>query len=157
MIAKNHLYYLVLVVLALFIAPLSSTIASEAAEDPDAGKTPSATITVQKFKVGFIAGVSSGSGVLTYQEKEYPFTIGGIRLGATVGISTADLEGTVYDLKDPKDIEGEYRAAQAAVAFIAGEKVWRLRNDNRVLVRLQGKQKGLDLSLDLGGMTITLK
>ena len=156
MIVKNPLYILVVIVSALFFAPLC-TVASEASEDPDAGKTPSATITVQKFKVGFIAGVSSGSGVLTYQEKEYPFTIGGIRLGATVGISTADLEGTVYDLKDPKDIEGEYRAAQAAVAFVAGEKVWRLRNDNGVLVRLQGKQKGLDLSLDLGGMTITLK
>ena len=157
MIVKNPLYFLVLVVSALFSAPLS-TVASEAAEDPDAGKTPSATIAIQKWKVGFIAGVSTGSGVMTYQGKEYPLDIGGIRVGATVGIARADLEGEVYGLKDPKDIEGEFVAAQAAIAVIAGENVWRLKNSgNDVLLRLHGKQKGLDLSLDLGGMTIKLK
>lgn len=157
MIAKYPLYFLMLVVTALFSVPLSA-VASEAAEDPDAGKTPSATIEIQSWKVGFIAGVSTGSGVMTYQGKEYPLDIGGIRVGATAGITKADLLGNVYGLKDPKDIEGEFVAAQAAIAVVAGGKVWRLKNSgNDVILRLEGKQKGLDISLDLGGMTITLK
>ena len=147
---------LVLVLSALLFAPFGA-MATEGAEDPDAGKTPSATISIQKWKVGFIAGISTGSGVMTYQGKEYPLEIGGLRVGATAGVARADLEGNVYDLNEPADIEGEFGAAQAAIAFVGGEKVWRLRNAKGVILRLHGKQKGLDISLDLGGMTITLK
>ncbi len=156
MIVKNPLWLFVLVMSALFFAPLGA-VASEAAEDPDAGKTPSATISIQNWKVGFIAGISTGSGIMTYQGEEYPLDIGGIRVGAIAGVAKTDLEGEIFGLMDPKDIEGNFVAAQAAIAVVVGEKVWRLENTKGVILRLHGKQEGLDVSLDVGGMTITLK
>lgn len=86
--------------------------------------------------------------------KEYPLEIRGLRVGATAGVAVADLEGVVFGLDEPSDSEGEYGATQAAIAVISGEKFWRLRNDKGVTLRLHGRQRGLDLSLDVGGMRI---
>src|SRR5688572_23208384 len=52
---------------------------------------PNATIAFDIFKAGFIVGGSGGSGVLTYQGKTYPLNIGGVSLGATIGVTKADL------------------------------------------------------------------
>ena len=74
---------------------------------------PDATIAFDIFKAGFIVGGSGGSGVLTYQGKSHPLSIGGVSLGATIGVTKADLVGEVYGLKSVSDIAGTYTAAQA--------------------------------------------
>ena len=119
--------------------------------------TPDAKIEISKWKVGFIVGVSGGSGTLTYKGKSYPLSIKGLRVGATAGVSAVDLAGNVYNLKDVKDIEGTYSAAQAAIAVVEGVKVWRLENDKKVTMNLKGKQTGLEVAFDIGGMQIKLK
>ena len=77
---------------------------------------PDATIEFDIFKAGFIVGGSGGSGTLTYQGKTYPLTIGGVSLGATIGVTKAELVGEVYNLKSVGDIAGTYTAAQAGFA-----------------------------------------
>ena len=119
--------------------------------------TPDAKIEISQWKVGFIIGVSGGKGTLTYKGKSYPLSIKGLRVGATVGIATADLVGDVYNLKNVKDIEGTYSAGQASIAVAAGVKSWKLQNQNKVTMNLTGKQAGLEVAFDLGGMKIELK
>src|SRR5258708_2632499 len=40
-------------------------------------------------KAGFVVGVGSGRGVLTFRGRNYPFRVSGASLGATIGASTS--------------------------------------------------------------------
>jgi len=118
---------------------------------------PDATIAFDIFKAGFIVGGSGGSGALTYKGKSHPLSIGGVSLGATIGVTKADLVGEVYNLKNVSDIAGTYTAAQAGFAVAGGNKVADLRNSKGVQIKVRGKQVGLALEADLAGLKIDLK
>ena len=120
-------------------------------------QTADATIEIKQWKVGFIVGVGGGGGTVKYMGKSYPISIKGLRVGATVGIASADMVGDVFNLKTIKDIEGTYTAAQAAIAIAGGKKVWTLKNQNGVELKLSGTQIGVELALDVGGMELKLK
>ena len=109
------------------------------------------------FKAGFIVGGSGGSGKLVYQGKTYPLNIGGVSLGATIGVSKAELVGEVYNLKRAEDIAGTYTAAQAGFAVAGGNKVADLKNAKGVQIKVRGKQIGLALEADLSGLQMELK
>ena len=120
-------------------------------------ESPDASIEIKQWKAGFIVGVGGGSGTLKFKGKSYPLSIKGLRVGATVGVASADLVGDVFSLKSAKDIEGIYTAAQAAIAVAGGGKIWHLKNQNGVLLKLQGTQIGIELAVDIGGMEVNLK
>ena len=124
---------------------------------PAAAQTPSGTIAFKVFKAGFIVGGGGGSGTLYYQGKSYPLNVGGISLGLTIGVAKADLVGEVYNLTNPADIQGTYSAASASVAVVGGGKTASLKNSRGVVLKVRGKQIGLQFSLDLGGLSINLK
>jgi hypothetical protein len=115
------------------------------------------TIEFEIVKAGFIIGGSGGSGVLTYEGKTYPLKIGGVSLGATIGVSKAELAGEVLNLKSLADIEGTYSATQAGLAVAGGNKVAELKNGKGVIIKVKGKQIGLEIALDLSGLEIGLK
>jgi lipid-binding SYLF domain-containing protein len=115
------------------------------------------TIELTLYKAGFIVGGSGGSGTLKFKGKQYPVNIGGVSLGATIGVSKAELIGEVYNMKNASDIEGTYTAGQAGVAVAGGEKVAELKNSKGVVLKVKGKQVGLELALDLSGMEISFK
>jgi len=118
---------------------------------------PDGTIDLTLYKAGFIVGGSGGSGTLKFKGKQYPVDIGGVSLGATIGASKAELIGEVYNLKNASDIEGTYSAVQAGVAVVGGGKVAELKNSKGVVLKVKGKQVGLELALDLSGMGVSLK
>jgi len=118
---------------------------------------PSAKIQFDIYKAGLVVGVSGGSGTLTFKGKEYPISIGGVSLGATIGASKAEFVGDVYNLSAAGDIEGIYSGAKAGLALAGGEKVAELKNSKDVVLKVSGKQIGLELTLDLNGMQISLK
>lgn len=109
------------------------------------------------YKAGFIFGVSGGKGTLSFADKNYKLLIGGVSFGATVGASKAELVGEVYNINRPSDIEGTYSALQAGVAIAGGSKSAQLQNLKGVVLKLKGKQIGLEFSIDLSGMQISLK
>jgi hypothetical protein len=117
----------------------------------------SGSIQIEIVKAGFIVGVTGGSGTLTYKGKNYPLNIGGVSIGATIGASKAQLVGRVYNLRQPSDITGTYSAAQAGLAIAGGNKVAKLTNAKGVVLEVRGKQIGLEFSLDLSGMQISLR
>ena len=118
---------------------------------------PDGTIELTLYKAGFIVGGSGGEGTLKFKGKQYPVSIGGVSLGATIGVSKAELIGEVSNLKQPGDIEGVYSAVQAGVAVAGGGKVAELKNSKGVVLKIKGKQVGLELALDLSGMEVSLK
>src|SRR5262245_9689429 len=87
-----------------------------------------AKITIEIYKAGFIAGVTGGTGTLTYKGKSHALSIGGVSLGATIGLSKAELVGEVSNLKQLADIAGTYSATQAGLAIAGGDKVAHLEN-----------------------------
>ncbi len=115
------------------------------------------TIKLHIVSGGLIVGVGGGDGVLWFQGMHYPLSLGGISLGATIGVSGADLVGNAYNLHAVQDIVGTYTAASAGAAIAGGVSFVRLSNANGVLLKLQGRQVGFKLSAALSGLSIALK
>jgi len=115
------------------------------------------TVEITLYKAGFIVGGSGGSGTLKLAGKSYPLEIGGVSLGATIGVSKAELIGEVLNISKASDIEGVFTAGQASVAVAGGTKVAELKNSKGVVMKVKGKQIGLEFALDLSGMEVKLK
>jgi hypothetical protein len=107
-------------------------------------------------KAGFIVGVGGGSGVLHYQGRNYRLAVSGIGIGS-LGIAAVDLVGTASNLTSPGAIAGTYAGAGAGGTFVGGGQVATLQNANGVVLHLQGVQAGFQVSLGLGGMTLSLR
>lgn len=145
---KSFFYRLLVPAVAALMIGFATTASAEEAD---------ATIEFSLFKAGFIVGGSGGSGMLHYRGKSYPISIGGVSLGATIGISQADLVGDVFNLEAVEDIEGTYSGAQGSAALAGGVKVVDIKNSKGVQLKVKGEQIGLEIALDLNGMKISLK
>lgn len=121
---------------------------------PSSAETGSVRVTVTR--AGFIVGVGGGNGTLHFRGKNYPFSVGGISVG-TFGASSADLVGRAYNLHSPGDIAGTYTAVSAGVAVAGGARTARLQNSKGVVLELRGRQVGLELSIDLSGLTVSMR
>src|SRR5208282_6674674 len=117
----------------------------------------SGQISLHIVAAGFIFGASGGSGVLTFQGQQFPLSIGGISAGATIGVSGTDLVGTASHLHAPGDIEGVYSAIGAGLSVAGGRSAAQLTNARGVVLRLRGRQIGFMFSIDLAGMSISLR
>ena len=142
-----------------FVATGAAMIAAAAATGARAqpSGTPDATIEIRIFRAGFIVGGSGGSGTLYFKNNGYNLGIGGVSLGATIGVARADFVGEVYNLKEARDIEGTYAAIAATAAAAGGVGITELQNQRGVRLRLQGTQIGLMVSIDLSGMIISIR
>jgi hypothetical protein len=114
-------------------------------------------VVLKIFSAGFILGAGGGSGVLYFHGRQYPLSIGGVSLGATIGISGVELVGTATGLTGPGDIQGTYTAAGAGLAVAGGASAITLSNGRGVVLNLQGRQVGFKLSAAVGGLNISLK
>jgi hypothetical protein len=113
-------------------------------------------VRIKIVKAGFILGVGGGNGVLRFEGRNYPLSIGGISVG-TIGAAGADLVGRAYNLHHATDIAGTYTAVSGSIAIAGGAKVVNLQNSNGVVLKLQGKQAGFEASVSLSGMSISLR
>jgi hypothetical protein len=71
--------------------------------------------------------------------------------------AAVDLVGTASNLTSPGAIAGTYAGAGAGGAFVGGGQMATLQNANGVVLQLQGIQAGFQVSLGLGGMTLSLQ
>ena len=115
------------------------------------------TISIRIFKAGFVIGGSAGSGVLTFQGRTYPLSIGGLSYGFTFGASETHFHGTVTNIRRPSDINGVYGQGGGGAAVIQGAQGVVLANQNGAVLTLAGEQTGLIVSLDLSGLVLSLK
>lgn len=117
----------------------------------------SGQVRIRIVSAGFIVGAAGGSGTLTFGGRSYSLGIGGISVGATIGASTTELIGTAVNLRSPRDIEGVYTAAGAGAAIAGGAQIFQLSNSRGVVLKLRGRKIGLEFSIDLSGMQISLR
>ena len=114
------------------------------------------TINLNVFSAGLIVGAGGGEGTLTFAGQVYPITVGGIGIGM-IGFGGGQIEGVAYNMRTPADIAGTYGAAGAGFTLVGGARVAQLQNENGVILQVHGVQIGLEVNLDLAGMTIALK
>jgi len=132
----------------LMLVPLSA---------PSYSQSRSADIYIEYVSGGFILGGAGGSGTLVYNGKRYPLSVGGISVGVTIGLAKARLAGQVYNLRRVSDIAGTYSATDAGYALVGGRKTARLTNSRGVVLVLRGREVGVEATLDVSGISISLR
>jgi len=134
---------------------LVMTVPAAAADDEKLIKT--ATLDITQTRVSFLVSGNAGGGVLHYQGKDYPFSVGGLGIGG-IGISKLEAAGDVYNMTDRKQFTGVYSAFRTGYA--AGDsgkgKLW-LKNADGVVLQLRGKSEGVALNLGADAVNISFK
>ena len=116
----------------------------------------SGTVRFRITRAGFIVGAGGGTGTLVFHGRTYPLSVGGLSVG-TIGAATADVVGRASNLRRASDIVGTYTAVGAGIAVAGGATAARLRNQNGVVMDVRGRQVGLEASLNLSGMTVSMR
>jgi hypothetical protein len=124
---------------------------------PSAAYAASGTIQFSVLKGGWFIGASGGSGTLFFHGRRYPLSIGGLSAGLVFGASETHFRGTVSNIRSPYDVAGIYGAAGAGGAVIVGAQAIVLRNEKGALLRLTGRQVGLQVNADLSGLSISVR
>lgn len=128
-----------------FAAPISQAVAA------------SGRIQFTVLKAGWFVGGSGGSGTLNFGGRTYPISIGGISAGLVFGASETRFVGSVHNIGRASDVAGVYAAVGAGGAVGAGAQIIRLRNEKGAILELSGRQVGLQVNVDLSGLSIALR
>jgi hypothetical protein len=123
---------------------------------PTPSQADTGSVRVDITKAGFILGVGGGRGTLTFRGRSYPLRIGGVSFGATIGASKTELIGLAYNMKNPSDIAGTYAALGGGAAVAGGAGAVRLKNSKGVILELKGRKVGLEFSVSLSGLEVSL-
>ena len=121
-------------------------------------KKPSGTVAIDETQFAFILGGSVGGGKLMFEGQEYPFKVGGLTVGANVGVSKMSAAGEVYDLTDISKFAGSYTKLETSITLGGGVGGLRLKNENGVIMRLESRTQGLQLNVgSASGIKVTME
>jgi len=144
------------VVLGMVVTLTGLALAADKKEAGDKKKTPDATLRLSEGQVAAGAGWSWGKGVLTFNGTNHPFNLTGLSVG-DVGITKAEADGEVYNLKKLEDFNGRYVSAAAEATMGVGAGATTMRNDKGVVIHLHPKTKGVNLKLAVEGVKFTIE
>ena len=136
--------------MALAVAFTTGALASAAWAD-------SGGISFRVLKGGWVIGASGGSGTLVFHGQRFPISIGGLSYGFVFGASETFFHGTVSNIRSPYDVSGIYGAAGAGAAIGAGAQAIVLTNEKGAVLTLTGQQVGLQINVDLSGLSISVR
>ena len=122
-------------------------------EDP---RTVSATIRLKSKSIALGAGVSWGDGVISFQGKDYPFSVSELSL-VDLGASSVSGTGKVYNLNNLADFSGNYIATQATFAVAGGNSELTMTNSKGVVISLTSQESGTQLTAGPAGINLRLK
>jgi len=133
------------------------------AGDSRADQTPATTTadqpdgTVELTAGSLAAGIGYvwGHGHLIYNGRRHDFRISGLSI-VDVGIAHITASGTVYNLRDLDDFNGNYTAATAGLTVGGGGSAAALRNANGVVIKLLSTTQGLRFNLSAAGIRVQL-
>ena len=123
----------------------------------DASVAKAGYVRVTFTKAGLIAGAGAGRGVLSFDGRDYRFTVYGLSAGTTVGASVSRLVGRASYLHQLGDFAGSYTAAGTGGALVAGGGGVSPKNDKGVIIWLHGPKVGLEFASNLSGIRIVLE
>lgn len=134
--------------IALFAVVLSTT--SSLAQAPG-------YVRLKFVKAGLMVGAGTGSGVLTYRGRDYPFTVSGLSLGITAGASVSRFEGRASGIRQVSDFAGTYSSVGGGGALLGGVGGIQLGNQKGVVIELRGPKAGVEFAANISEITISLK
>jgi hypothetical protein len=114
-------------------------------------------ISFSVIKAGWFIGGSGGRGTMRCGGRAYPISIGGISAGLVFGASETRFRGTATFHGSPYNVAGVYGAAGAGGAVGVGAQAIVLRNEKGSVLRLTGRQVGLQINVDLSGLSISMR
>ncbi|MGA7579355.1 MAG: hypothetical protein ACLQUW_05540 [Desulfobaccales bacterium] len=145
---------LVLSVIALF---LFAALGAGAQQSPPLSKPyPIGQVRITLKSVGVGVGMQWGSGVLTYEGKDYTFKVSGIQVGS-VGIAEVHATGDVYNLFNVSEFAGHYVSAGAGLAIFKGKQGQAFKNSRGVHIFLKGTEEGVALNIGPNGFRVRLE
>lgn len=118
--------------------------------------TSSGTVSIQTTSIAAGVGVEWGEGILSYNGKQYPFSLQGLEV-VGLGFSQVTAAGQVFNLKQLTDFEGVYVSAEAGASAGSGPAVIAMQNPHGVVLHLRATQEGAKLTLAAEGVNIDLK
>jgi hypothetical protein len=142
--------------IAICGAPLAPVALHAASTSPAAAGVTTGTVEMSGGSVAAGIGFNWGGGTLTYQGRQYPFTVEGLRLG-DVGITDIQAAGTVSHLDRVQDFGGNYTALQAGLTLAGGGGVMTMQNQNGVVMTITSTTQGLDVNVGASGVNVALK
>ena len=117
---------------------------------------PSGSVKISSQSIAVGVGINWGDGTLTFQGKNYAFSVNGLSV-ADLGISSVTSTGEVFYLTKLSDFSGNYTAGEAGIAIGGGPNDVVMKNENGVVVRLHGSQQGVKFTLAVQGVKLQLK
>ena len=114
-------------------------------------------VRVKMLKAGLMVGAGTGSGVLTYRGRNYPFRVSGLSLGVTAGASVSRLEGWASGIRQVSDFAGTYDAVGSGGAILGGLGGLHLGNDKGVKIALQGPRAGMEFAANVTKVKISIR
>jgi len=138
--------------MGLCLAVLSLGFAHDAAAQK---RTPDATASITLTSLSFIGGVEWGRGELNFKGKNYTFKVKGLKAGA-IGIKRDSVHAKIYNLKNPKDLGGNFLAGEAAVTIAGGGGAQVMKNQNGVEMHLFSVTMGADFTLAAKGLNVRM-
>jgi hypothetical protein len=116
----------------------------------------SGTVRIESTSIALGIGVTWGDGILTYEGKEYHFSVSGLSV-VDLGVASVTATGEVYNLTSIDQFEGNYAAGEAGAVLGGGASIAELRNQSGVVIKLDSTQSGAKLTLAAEGVNIDLK
>ena len=133
------------------IAVPSAVIVEEVVTAP-----PPAFVDLKSTSIGAGLGYSWGEGTLSFEGKQYSFTVKELGIGE-FGVSSVTAEGGVENLSSVSDFEGHYIAVEAGATLGHGLSTVTMRNNKGVVLSLRAENRGAQLTLATKGVTIDVK
>jgi len=150
----HHMKIATIAVLAM--GALASCASQPPAPPPTASlRATDGTVTFTGGAVALGVGFQWGNGTLTYQGQQYPFRLQGLSV-VDIGVTRVTGSGTVHNLRNVADFNGNYVSISAGATVAGGGSVSSLRNQNGVVIDGISTAQGVRLTLAPGGVNITL-
>ena len=142
----------------LLVAGLAAAalIPAFAAAQPSQDGPSDARLHLSGGSVAFLAGVSSCHGNLDFRGNSYRVKVRGLKVGS-IGAASFNANGDVFHLRNLRDIDGTYGAADASATAGAGAGVITLHNDKGVVINMTSVNAGLQLTLAPAGVELELE
>jgi hypothetical protein len=115
---------------------------------------PPPFVELQSRTIAAGIGARIGEGTLLVDGQEHAFSLRGLSLG-DLGISSVTALGPVQHLTSIEDFAGTYIALEAGVAAGSGVAALTMRNQHGVVITLESKVQGVQLTL--GGQALQIE
>jgi hypothetical protein len=141
---------------SLFLFALSILLLAHTSAAP--AQVPDGTLKITRRTVSPGIGLEWGQGVLTYNGRDYPFSYraGGPSRHVDTEITTVELSGQVFNLKNPEDFNGKYHKVETEGPLSGGSRVT-MKNQNGVVVNVVSPIEGRKFDLTSWGLDVELK